>query len=85
VSTSLLSFGKPGPRKCHGYTNRFGTAVPCWRQAAGVDQCIACADCEEREQRKRSIAASRRVARQMAKGFGPAKDAEDVWKGFREE
>jgi hypothetical protein len=84
VSTSLLSFGKPGPRKCHGYTNRFGTQIPCWRQAAGVDQCIACADCEEREQRKRSLAASRRVARQMAKGFGPAPGSEDAFKGFRE-
>jgi hypothetical protein len=84
VSTSLLRYPPAGPRRCHGYTNRFGTAVPCWRQAAGVDQCIACADCEEREQRKRSIAASRRVARQMEKGFGPAPDdGEDVFKGFR--
>jgi hypothetical protein len=85
MSTSLLSFGKPGPRVCRGYRNRFGTAIACWRQADGCDQCVTCAGVEEREQRKRSLAASRRVARQMAKGFGPAKDAEDVWKGFREE
>jgi hypothetical protein len=85
VSTSLLSFGKPGPRRCHGYTNRFGTAVPCWRKADGVDQCVTCAGVEEREQRKRSLDASRRVARQMAKGFGEAKDGEDVFKNFREE
>jgi hypothetical protein len=85
VSTSLLSFGKPGPRKCHGYTNRFGTSIPCWRKADGCDQCVTCAGVEEREQRKRSLAASRRVARQMAQGFGPAKDGEDVFKGFRGE
>jgi hypothetical protein len=85
VSTTLLRYPPAGPRKCRGYANRFGTAVPCWRQAAGVDQCITCAGVEEREQRQRSIAASRRVARQMEKGFGEAPETEDAFKGFRED
>jgi hypothetical protein len=83
VSTSLLSFGKQGPRKCRGYVTSLGRKVDC--DTAGVDQCVICAVREEREQRKRSLAASRRVARQMAQGFGPAKDGEDVFKGFRGE
>jgi hypothetical protein len=82
VSTSLLSFGKPGPRKCRGYANRFGTAVPCWREADGCDQCVTCAGIEEREQRAKRAASDRRVARQMAQGFGPAKDGEDVFRGL---
>jgi hypothetical protein len=85
VSTSLLRYPPSGPRKCRGYANRLGTAVPCWRQADGCDQCVTCAGCEEREQRQRSLAASRRVARQMAQGFGPAKDDVNVFKGFEEE
>jgi hypothetical protein len=85
VSTSLLRYPPSGPRVCRGYANRFGTQVQCWRQASGCDQCVTCAGVEEREQRKRSLAASRRVARQMAKGFGEAPEGEDVFKGFRGE
>jgi hypothetical protein len=82
VSTSLLRYPPAGPRVCRGYANRFGTQVQCWRQAEGCEQCVTCAGVEAREQRAKRAASDRRVARQMAKGFGPATG--DPFKGFRE-
>jgi hypothetical protein len=83
VSTSLLRYPPAGPRVCRGYRNRFDTTITC--DAEGCDQCVTCAGVEEREQRAKRAASDRRVARQMAKGFGPATDGKDVFAGFREE
>jgi hypothetical protein len=76
---------------CRGYETASGAVIRCGRViqpgrgAEIAGQCVTCAGAQALAWAQRSARHARRVARQMAKGYGPDPQGRDPFRGMRED